>query len=468
MEEKAMKKNRIFGLLVVLLAVILVMVACAPDSDDEETSGDNGTVAETETNDEETGGEETGDEETEGDNGTGAIDTGGGDGFVQGVTDTHIYFANSVAVSGGLAVVGVPFQSGMEAYIEMVNERGGVHGRLLEYVHVDDGFEPGPGAAALDGFIHDDEVFAIVGHFGTPVIGATFPTLVETGIPTVYFAAGIGVVYNENATDGDGRNTFPVQPVFPMEGRIFAAWAAGEFEAESIGLVHTNDDAGADFYNGVTQELATINEAREAEGLDPIELITAQVDANAEDVTAQVATVLGTDVIIAGSIQGTIAQIVGGLAAQGNTAPVITSYVNADITISSAVAPDVEGNFDLYASAWVDMISEMTREDVELYREWIAQVSDEDFSHNAFAMTGWIAMHFFVEGLERAGEDLTWEGFILAMESEPIQNPFGSAIDFSNGNRVGTQELSLVRLNSAEESGWEPFLPFMGIEEILE
>ena len=432
-----------------MFALIFVLVACGPD----DSAGSDNDVAVT-------------DDDTGEDNDVEVVDTDdAATGFVQGVTDTHIYFANSAAVSGALAPVGVPFQAGMQAYIEMINSQGGVHGRELVYLHTDDGFDPAQGVAALEGFIHDDEVFAIVGHFGTPVIGATFPTLVEEGIPTVYFAAGIGVVYNENATDGNGRNTFPVQPVFPMEGRIFAAWAAGEFEADTMSLIHTNDDAGEDFYQGVRQELETINGLREAEGLDPIELVTAQVDPGAEDVTAPVATILAEnpDVIIAGSIQGTLPQILRGLAAQGNTVPVITSYVNADVTITGLVAEDIDGAFEVYASSWVDMVTS----DMEAYREWITQVTDEDLSHNSFAMTGWIAMHFFVEGLERTGADLTWNGFIEAMESAPIQNPFGPAIDFSNGNRVGTQDLALVRMNADEEAGWEAFLPFMSIEEIL-
>ncbi|MCL1989987.1 MAG: ABC transporter substrate-binding protein [Defluviitaleaceae bacterium] len=422
-----MRKNKLRGLMTVMLVSILTLWACAP------------------------GGNETGDDR--------------GSDFVQGVTDDAIYFANSAAVSGALAPVGMPFQAGMQAYIEMVNAGGGVHGRELRYLHIDDGFDPAQGVAALEGFLHDDQVFAIVGHFGTPVIGATFPTLVESGIPTVYFAAGIGVVYNEHATDGNGRNTFPVQPVFPMEGRIFSAWSAGQFEATAIGLIHTNDDAGADFYQGVTRELATINEARAAAGLEEINLTTAQIDPNVEDVTAQVATVLAedVDVIIVGSIQSTLPQILRGLAAQGNTAPVITSYVNADVTMTGLVAADIGGAFEVYASAWVDM----TSEEMALYREWVAQVSNEDLSNNSFAMTGWIAMHFFVEGLERAGVDVTWVNFIEAMEQAPIQNPFGPAIDFSNGNRVGTQDLALVRMNANEEAGWEGFLPFMSIEEIL-
>ena len=420
-----------FGLIVMMLFVSFALIGCQ--------DSENGN------------GEENGYE-----NGNGTVETPPAGEHSQGVTDSRIYIANSAATSGLLAGVGVPFRAGIEAYLLMVNEGGGIHGREIYYLHRDDEFDPINAIAYLEGFIHDDEVFAIVGHFGTPVIAGTFDILLAERIPTVYFAAGIGVVYNENATDGNGRNTFPVQPVFPMEGRIFTAWAAGTFEAETIGVIFTGDDAGLDFIGGIEQEAATIG---------GLEIVSAQVEPNAVDVTAQVATVLAADpdVVIIGSIQGTLPQIARELANQGNTAPTLTSYVNADISIAAQIADDIEGHFDLFASSWVNI--DLVTDD---YRYWIARVSDEDFSLNSFAMTGWIAAHFFMEGLRRTPADnITWENFIEAMEEAPIQNPFGSVIDFANGSRVGTQNLALVQMDGSAEQGWVPFLDFMGMDEIL-
>ncbi|MGV2644765.1 ABC transporter substrate-binding protein, partial [Clostridium perfringens] len=122
---------------------------------------------------------------------------------------------------------------------KMVNEGGGVKGRKIEYVHQDDEFNPEKGKAILDKLVNDEKVFSIVGHFGTPVVGATLDDLKEIGIPSVYFATGTGILYNENATKGQGDNIFPVQPVYPMEGRIMAAWAKGEFKADKIGVIYT-------------------------------------------------------------------------------------------------------------------------------------------------------------------------------------------------------------------------------------
>ncbi|MCL1996925.1 MAG: ABC transporter substrate-binding protein [Defluviitaleaceae bacterium] len=376
---------------------------------------------------------------------------------VQGVTDTTVRVGNSVAVSGPLAPVGVPFQAGMNAYFLMVNEGGGINGRTIEYIHQDDGFDPVNAIAILEGLINDDQVFAIVGHFGTPVIGATLPMIIDAGIPAVYFAAGTGVVYMEQALPGQGDNIFPVQPVFPMEGRIMAAWASGVFNANRLGVIFTNDDAGIDLIGGIEQEAAVIG---------GMEIISAQVAPGSEDVSAAVTTVLAGDVdmVVIASIQGTFPQIARELANQGSTVPALTSYVNVDGTMVDLVAADIGGQYQLFGTAWVDLdVPEILD-----YQYWVARVSSEDFSANAFAITGWIAAHFFVEGLRRVGtDDLNWESYIVAMESAPIRNPFGGYIDFSNGQRVGTQEMSLALMDGTASGGWVPYIGIMTMQEIL-
>ncbi len=378
-------------------------------------------------------------------------------GSAQGVTKDTIKVGNSVATSGALAPVGVPFVAGIEAYFAMINEEGGVDGREIEYIHYDDEFVPEKGKSSLEQLVYDDEVFALVGHFGTPIVGATIDSIKEIGIPTVYLATGTGILYNENAT-GNERAVLPVQPVYPMEGRIMATWADGRFDASSIGVVYTNDDAGKDLLSGIEQEAKNLSINVESE----------QVAVGDSDVSAAVTKVLSkdVDVIVVAGIQNTFPQVAKELAKQGSDVPVLTTYVNADPIISSSIASDVEGKFDVYANYWVD-ISE--GEEIEQYRTWIAKQSDEDLSSNAYAMTGWIAASFFVENLKRLeGEDVTWESYIDAMESEPIQNPFGGKIDFSDGKRLGTQEMGLMKLDASTDFGWAAETKLLTMEEILE
>lgn len=370
----------------------------------------------------------------------------------QGVTETTIKVGNSAATSGAFAPIGVPFNAGIEAYFKMVNEKGGVNGRKIEFVHTDDEFNPEKGKAALDKLVNDDKVFAIVGHFGTPVVGATLDDLKEIGIPAVYFATGTGILYNENATKGEGDNIFPVQPVYPMEGRIMTAWAKGEFNANKIGVIYTNDDAGKDLVKGIETE---------AKNIGGIEVISEQVAPGAEDVSSAVTKIknANVDTVIIAGIQGTFPQIAKELAKQGNTKPAITTYVNVDKTMVDLVKADVADKFEIYGNAWVDVTKPQIAE--------FAKTVPAEFAANAYAMTGWIAADFFVKGLERVEGEITWEKYIAAMEKEPIENPFGGMIDFANGKRLGTQEMSLAKMDLTSPTGWVPYIGFKNIDTIL-
>ena len=370
----------------------------------------------------------------------------------QGVTDTTIKVGNSAATSGAFAPVGVPFNAGIEAYFKMVNEKGGVNGRTIEFVHTDDEFNPEKGKAALDKLVNDDKVFAVVGHFGTPVVGATLDDLKEIGIPAVYFATGTGILYNENATKGEGDNIFPVQPVYPMEGRIMTAWAKGEFKADKIGVIYTNDDAGKDLIKGIETE---------AENIGGMEVVSEQVAPGAEDVSSAVTKIKNADVdvVIIAGIQGTFPQIAKELAKQGNTKPAITTYVNVDKTMVDLVKADVADKFDIYGNSWVDVTKPAMQE--------FASTVPEEFAANAYAMTGWIAADFFVKGLEKVEGEITWENYIAAMEKEPIENPFGGMIDFADGKRLGTQEMSLAKMDLTSPTGWMPYVGFKNIDTIL-
>ena len=168
------------------------------------------------------------------------------------------------------------------------------------------------------------------------------------------------------------------------------------------------------------------------------------------------------DFIIGGSIQGTFPTIVKALAAQGNTAPVITTYVNVDASIASQVWSDIEGKFDVLGNGWVDLTTEEAQASLGLMNEWIA----DDYDNNVYAMTGWIAGQFFTEGLTRLeGEEVTWDSYMTALESEAIKNPFGGVIDYSGGQRMGTQEMNLSRISSAET--WEQVEDLKSIKDIL-
>ena len=410
------------------LAIVASFAACGAKEETPETPG-------TETPGTETPSEEPEDEEP-----------------AQGVFDDKIIVGNSAATSGNYAPVGVPFNAGIEAYFKMINEAGGVNGRKIEFKHIDDEFDPVKGKAALSTLVEDEKIFALVGHFGTPVVGATIEDVKEYGIPAVYFATGIGQLYNDKA-EGKDRGIFPVQPIYQTEGQIMVARAVGDFEAKKIGVIYTNDDAGKDLYAGVEAKAKELG----------VEIVAEQVAAGATDVSSAVTSIknANVDFIIGAAIQATIPTIVKELAAQNVNKDVITTYVNVSPVISEAVINEINGKFDVYGLGWVDLVE--NADSLAAFAEWAP-----DYATNVYAMTGWIAGHFFVEGLKRVEGTVTWDKYMDAMESAPIKNPFGGEINYADGLRAGTQEMNLSKIGLVENApGWVPVDGLQSMDSLL-
>ena len=390
----------------------------------------------------------------------GVVATTGGDKpkgeQAQGVYDDKIVIANSATTSGTYGAIGLPFLAGIRGYLDMINSQGGIDGRTIEFLNEDDEFNAEKGLAALEKFVEQDEVFAIVGHFGTPVVGATLDRLKEYGIPAVYFATGIGQLFSENATTNEeGYNIFPIQPLYITEGQVMVARAVGTFGAKKIGMIYTNDDAGKNMLEGAQAMAKKLN----------VELVVEQVAAGAADVSAAVTKIMqaNVDFIISGAIQGTTPTIVKELAAQGNTKGVITTYVCASVAVSDAVKDSIAGKFDVYSSSWKSRTGEYAA-DFELFKQWV----DPAYVDNTDAESGWVAAHVFCEGLRRlVGKEVTWESYMAALEQAPIDIPFGGEISFANGARKGVSDMLLSKVNPSVNGGWEVVYPMDSMENII-
>jgi len=436
-------------LIAVLLSLVLCfsLVACSDDKK-EETSAPA-----------EKGAEASPKEEAEKEVGEDAEKSVGDQEVAQGVTDTTIKIGNSIAVSGALSVIGQPIRAGILAYIEMVNEEGGINGRTIEYIHIDDEFKPELGLAAFEELVYDEEVFALVGHMGTPIVAATLPDIIDTGIPVVYFTTGLGALYNENATDGNGRNCFPVQPVYPLEGRLMAGFAKSEFDAKTIGVVHTNDEAGMDLLEAIKKE---------GEGLG-MTVMSESLAADSTDATAQISKLKDCDIFIAATIQAVYPIVIKELEKQGVMKPVLTSYVNVDAKITENNKDHVTGLLSdpeagIYGLGY--LLPDTSTEEWATFIKYMEQVGEGDLA-NTFGLSGWVAAHYFVEGLRRVGDDeLSWDNYMSALEESPVKTPFGGEIDFSNGQRLGSSEMFLQKMDPSVELGWTPVSDFKGLAEL--
>lgn len=384
------------------------------------------------------------------------------DEYAQGVTDTTVLVGNTAATSGYFAMVGGPFNDGLEAYFKHYNDLGGVNGRTITLKHYDDGFSGTEGYAYTEQLIEDDKVFALVGHFGTPTVGGTLELIREKGIPMVYAATGIADLFREPAV-GNERVVFPVQPIYQTEGRWMVAKAKELVTGlKKIGVFYTDDEAGQNLLKGVEDRATALGitlvkqqTALSSGAITPAAQVTSMKDAN-------------VDLIIAAMNQAPFLQLAAELAKQNSTKPVVTSYVSSNISVTTALkGPEgsVGNKFDVYAGAWVDIAGDNAA-NFEQFMADMAAFGKPELAANAFAMAGWIAGYFFVEGLSRVKGVVTWDKFVTAMESKPFENPLGGTIDFAKGNRYGTTEMAMLKMNPASASGlgWDVAIGLSGIK----
>jgi len=377
----------------------------------------------------------------------------------QGVTDDTILIGNSAATSGAFAPIGLPFIHGIESYLEYVNTSGGIDGRKIEFLHYDDEFDPAMTSQYLEKLLFEDEVFAIVGHFGSPCIAATLMDLEDSGAPAVYFAGGVADLYS---TDDPDRNIYPVQPIYPYEGKIMAAYAVGYFESKTVGIIYTNNEAGLNTYEGILEQLATY----------PDVTIVAEeaVSPGLTDATAQVLKVKEAkpDVLIVPSLSAELAPVLKTMEQQGLTnIPIVTTYSNVSSVFVDSNYNEASKTMDnLYGLGWVDL--EGNPKVWDEFTKYMTDLGYED-ELNAYSATGWIAGHFFSEGVRRVeanGEVLTWENYMNALEEAPIQNPFGGVIDFADGMRTGTQQMVLSKVDVESPSKWTAVSGFNGVDDL--
>lgn len=405
--------------------------------------------------------------------------------LAQGI-DTEKYVinvGNTAATSGAFAAVGVPFNYAQEAYFwYFANHTDGYKDAdgnkyTINLMHYDDGFDGVAGKTYTQKLVEEDKVFALVGHFGSNTVGATVDYIEENGIPMVYGVCGVSDLYNTE------RNIMTVQPIYDTEGQsmvatAFASKEAGGLGATKLGVISTTDEAGKGMLNGIKIEVEKLSKGAA--------VVYQEAAADATDYSAQVTALksAGCDVVIIAANQAPFINIANTfVTANYENVNIITSYVSANAaTMGGLVATGaINATRNIYAGAWlvtgsvpdttfkgwndfVEYCKVMTlyakekgetllKTDDATYGAFIAYwFADQDWAAdgvsayflNSYAMAGYVSANVFCQGLTRmSGNALTWEAFIDAMESAPINVPMGTNVNYANGQRVGIDALAV-------------------------
>jgi branched-chain amino acid transport system substrate-binding protein len=174
-----------------------------------------------------------------------------------GVTDTEIKVGQSVPYSGPASSFGV-YGRVMMAYFKMLNERGGINGRKINLISLDNGFLPAKALEQSRRLVEEMGVLAEVGTVGTPTNVAIQKYLNSKQVPQLFASAG-GSRFNDPK---QFRWTVPFYPGFEMEGAIYAKHILKTKPDAKIAILYQNDDYGKDFLKGLKTGLGASTPTR--------------------------------------------------------------------------------------------------------------------------------------------------------------------------------------------------------------
>ncbi len=199
-----------------------------------------------------------------------------------GVTSTTVKIGNTMPYSGPASSLGNVGKI-ISAYFGMVNERGGVHGRKLDFVSLDDGFAPPKTVEAVKRLVENDNVSFIYATMGTAPSTAVARYLNTNKVPQIFLISSA-------AKWNDPKNTpwsiaLPWAPNYPTEAAIDIRYARDKNPNARFAVLYQNDDAGKEYVRGVRETLGADADKAVALAL-PFEVADPTVDSQVVSLAA--------------------------------------------------------------------------------------------------------------------------------------------------------------------------------------
>ena len=167
-----------------------------------------------------------------------------------GVTPTEIKVGGIFPFSGPASSIGLVGR-GVLAYVQSINDRGGINGRKINYIAYDDAYSPPKAVEHARKLVEADEVAFIFSQLGTPGNTATAKYLKSKGVPTIAIVSG-----SNKFTD---VANFPLTTTslvsFDTEGRIYAKFLNRTLPDAKYAILYQNDDLGKDYVNAFRELL---------------------------------------------------------------------------------------------------------------------------------------------------------------------------------------------------------------------
>jgi branched-chain amino acid transport system substrate-binding protein len=170
--------------------------------------------------------------------------------YDDGASDTEIRIGNTNPYSGPASAYG-QIGKAIEAYFKMINDKGGINGRKINFITYDDGYAPPKTVEMVRKLVEEDKVLFVFQTLGTPPNTAIHKYMNGKKVPQLFVATGASIWGKPKEFPW----TMGWQPDYVTEGAIYAKHILANVKDPKIAVLMQNDDYGRDYFNGFKQGL---------------------------------------------------------------------------------------------------------------------------------------------------------------------------------------------------------------------
>ena len=331
---------------------------------------------------------------------------------VTGVTDTEIVFGMSAPFSGPAKELGRAMKAGIEVAFAAANAAGGVNGRSLKLVALDDGYEPERTRAVMKELVEQRQVFGFIGNVGTPTAEVAVPYALEKKMLFFGPFTGAGLLRKEPPD----RYVFNYRASYAEETAATVKYLVDvkRLKPAEIAVFAQQDGFGEAGFNGVAKMMRT------RYGRDPAEVLRVGYKRNTTDVAEATEAILAARqrprAIIMVATYKAAAKFIDKIRAERPE----MIFTNVSFVGSQALADELVGYSPKDAEGvivtQVVPLPQSRSTAVSRYQDLLPKYSlgeKPDF----VSLEGYLAASLLIEGLRKAGRDLDTEKVVDALES---------------------------------------------------
>ena len=368
-------------------------------------------------------------------------------GRAPGVTDTEVVVGLTTPLSGPAAACGNTAVA-MEAWIRYANDQGGIHGRKIKVRLKDDTHNPSRAVANLEEM--KDSVFMNLGLLGSAVLNAAKDDVAAYKLLTIN-PYGNPAIWAKQPKD-KLRYVFVNYPDCSDEGEFLVKQAVDRLGARKVAVFYQNDDYGKGGLVGVNRGIKGLGSRGSLAGAVPYELADRELGMHALKLKES-----GADTIIIYSTITHGADIVKEMAKAGFRPKIVASFPLGDYTIMYRLLGDLweDAYFAGLNAAAADPAGKII---VDVMTKYEPKLVGKENT----ALAGAVAAIIAVEGLKKAGRNLSREGFVEAMESIKGFTTMGltAPVTFGPNQHHGLNAVRLLRANKAADASYVEVLPW--------